>query len=50
MYDENNPQCRECLCPFCALWNSDDCPDGDGICDCCDGDAHINDCMYYEEA
>lgn len=49
MFDEDNSQCRECLCTECDLRGTDNCLEGADQCNRCDNTSHLVGCVYYDD-
>lgn len=49
VYDEFNPHCRECICPYCGRFQTEYCLYGEERCAVCGNKEHCIDCPYYED-
>lgn len=50
MYSEQNKHCRECICPSCDLFQTDECLEGVDGCEKCDNSSyHIGHCWWHPD-
>lgn len=47
MYSEHNKHCRECACPSCDLFQTEECLEGKDNCGECDNTAHTGYCPWH---
>lgn len=48
-YDEAAPHCRECICPRCDLFQTDECLEGKDSCKKCQPGSHVKHCWWHPE-
>jgi hypothetical protein len=48
MYDEDNKHCNECICRGCELRGTDNCLEGNELCNDCKNEDHTSGCVYFE--
>lgn len=49
MYSEPDKHCRECICPSCDLFKTDDCLEGEDCCEKCDNTHHTGSCWWHPD-
>lgn len=49
MYIEQNKHCRECVCPSCDLFQTEECLEDKDNCDRCDNTYHIGHCWWHPD-
>lgn len=49
MYSELDKHCRECICPSCDLFQTEECLEGENGCDKCDNDCHVGHCWWHPD-
>ena len=47
MFDTSDKHCRECICPTCTLFQTEECLDGNECCMKCENDSHTAECPFY---
>ncbi len=49
MYSELNKHCRECICPSCDLFQTEECIEGENYCEQCANDCHVGHCWWHSD-
>ena len=50
MFMENNKYCRECICPTCEAFKTNECLVGESGCERCSNNSRIVSCGYFVDA
>lgn len=50
MFSEDNKHCRECFCVTCLYFHTDECLDGEDMCDKCDNQSHTENCPWFDDS
>jgi hypothetical protein len=50
MFSEDNKHCRECFCVTCLYFRTDECLDGEDMCDKCANQSHTENCPWFDDS